>query len=117
MMTNSLLIEDIILPLHRNNKDRRVSERLAAGKEIKFLLGNVCYSGTALNFSSQGIFISTEITPSINSKFEVIMFIENNLTKELVRVVRRSKKGHYYKGIGVELEKPSEEYIDLIDRF
>jgi len=115
-MTNSLLIEDIILPVQESNKKRRVSERLAAGKEIKFFLGNVCYSGTALNVSSHGIFISTEITPSINSKFNVIMFIENNLISESVRVVRISTKG-YYKGIGVELAKPSEEYINLIERF
>ncbi len=116
-MTNSVLIENIILPVPESNKDRRVSERLAAGKEIKFFLGNACYSGTALNFSSQGIFISTDTTPSIDSKFEVIMFIENNIIKEPVRVVRTSKKGHYYRGIGIILERPSEEYLDFIDRF
>ena len=116
-MTTSLLNKKIILPFQEDNKDRRVSERLAAGKEIKFFLGNICYSATALNFSSQGMFISTEVTPCINLNFEVILFIENNLIKETVRVVRMSKKGHYYRGIGVELEKPSVEYIDFICRF
>ena len=116
-MTTSLLNKKIVLPFQEDNKDRRVSERLAAGKEIKFFLGNICYSGTALNFSSQGIFISTEVIPCIDLKFEVILFMENNLIKETVRVVRMSKKGHYYRGIGVELEKPSVEYIDFICRF
>ncbi len=116
-MTNSVLIENIVLSVPESNKDRRVSERLAAGKEIKFFLGNACYSGTALNFSSQGIFISTDVAPSIHSKFEVIMFIENNIIKEPVRVVRTSKKGHYYRGVGVILERQSEEYLDFIDRF
>jgi hypothetical protein len=117
MITDSLLTENIILPVQQSNKDRRVSERLAAGKEIKFFLGNVCYSGTALNFSSQGLFISTDVTLSINAQFEVIIFIENNIIKESVRVVRTSKQGHYYRGIGVILERPSVEYMDFIDRF
>ena len=116
-MTNLLLKENMILPVQESSKDRRVSERLAAGKEIRFFLGDVCYSGTALNFSSQGIFISTDVTPSVKSTFEVIMFIENNIIKEPVRVVRTSKKGHYYRGIGVILERASEEYMDFIDRF
>ena len=117
MTTSLLLIEKIVLPFQEDNKDRRVCERLAAGKEIKFFLGNICYAATALNFSSQGMFISTEVTPCINLNFEVILFIENTLIKETVRVVRMSKKGHYYRGIGVKLEKPSEKYIDFIYRF
>ena len=117
MMTDSLLIEDITCPLKGQMRDRRASERLAAGKEIKFFFGKICYSGTALNFSSRGIFISTEVTPPVHTKLEVIMSLENSLIKEPVTVVRRSKKGDYYRGIGVTLENSSKEYSDLIDRF
>ncbi len=75
MMTDSIRMENTLLSLKEKNKDRRVSERLAADKEIKLTSGYVCYAGTALNFSLQGIFICINISPSVNVKFEVIILI------------------------------------------
>ncbi len=45
-MFNLILIKNNIIPFQKNSKDRRYSERYAAGKEIKLYSRNDGYFGT-----------------------------------------------------------------------
>jgi hypothetical protein len=100
---------------HIHNPEKRAYERIPAS--ISFRCCNMDCFGTITNLSASGMFIkSQKINFPFESKFKVCMSLKNEVLDVRVRIKRFTKSSGYYDGIGVELVKPPQKYLDLISK-
>ena len=103
---------DGMLNIH---KERRAYERVETSMEARFFCGNRYYAGKITDVSEKGMFINTDIRLPINTSFEIMMLINNQVTKVPV-TVKRSIESNYRSdnlftgGMGVELMKSPIQY-------
>ena len=101
------------------HKDRRAYKRVPTRMEARFLCGNRYYAGKITDVSEKGMFINTDIRLPENSSFDIIMLINNKVTKVPV-TVRRTVESTYRSdnfssgGMGVELMKSSTQYLSYV---
>lgn len=92
---------------------RRAFERIPASLEFHSL--NVDYFGVVTDLSENGMFIkSQKISFPFKKQFEILIPINDNMLNVLVKVTRIIKSKRFYDGIGVELLKPSRNYLNLV---
>ncbi len=109
---------DGMLNIH---KERRVYDRVPTRMEARFFCGNRYYAGKITDVSEQGMFINTDIRLPINTSFEIMMLINDQLTKVPV-TVRRTVESTYRSdnfssgGMGVELMKSPTQYLRYVSR-
>ena len=97
-------------------KERRSCERIQTNIDARFFYGNLFYSGTVLNVSDSGMFISTKRYLPSDSMFVVIIRLENELLKVIAKVKRMTSTAGNSAGMGVVLLSPSRSYLDLVNR-
>lgn len=93
---------------------RRSSERISINLEIRFLYGNLFYTGFMKNLSENNMLISTRKCLPRESLFMVLFRMSGKLLKAVVRVKRLTKKDTVYEGMGVEIVHPSKDYLELV---
>ncbi len=96
---------------------RRAFERIPASLEARFFYGNMFYSGIVTNISKNGMFIRTNVNISSESKFAIILEIEQTFLNVFVRIKRITQTKGYRDGIGVELLNDFGDYIEFVDSF
>jgi len=112
----SKIWSDGMLNVH---KERRVYDRVPTRMEARFFCGNRYYAGKITDVSEQGMFINTDIRLPINSSFEIMMLINDQVTKVPV-TVRRTVESTYRSdnfssgGMGVELAKSPTQYLNYV---
>ena len=92
---------------------KRAFERIPASLEFHSL--NVDYFGVVTDLSENGMFIkSQKISFPFNSQFEISLPLNEDLLNIPVKVTRVTKSKRFYDGIGVELLRPSRNYLSLV---
>jgi hypothetical protein len=93
---------------------KRESERIPSNVALRFPCLNTFYSGTVRNLSENGMFINAEIGFPIESRFEVLLKMKEDILKVPVKIVRIVKSGDTYEGMGVKFLKLPEKYLELL---
>ncbi len=94
---------------------RRAFERIPAS--LEFHSFNVDYYGVVTDLSENGMFIkSQKISFPFKKQFEIMIPVNDNMLNVPVQVTRITKSNSFYDGIGVELLKPSRNYLNLVKR-
>ncbi|RJQ54615.1 MAG: PilZ domain-containing protein [Nitrospiraceae bacterium] len=95
---------------------RRAFERVPVNIRARFYSYNTDFSGTITNLSENGMFISMKkMMFPLDSKIEIIIPHEKKLLKVPVRVIRMTKSGNVFNGLGVELLVIHREYLEFIN--
>jgi len=100
-------------------KERRSYDRVSTRMEARFFCGNRYYAGKITDVSEQGMFINTDIKLPIDTSFEIMMLINDQVTKVPV-TVRRTVDSTYRSdnfssgGMGVELVKSPVRYLSYV---
>ena len=91
---------------------RRAFERIPSSLEFHSL--NVDYFGVVTDLSENGMFIkSQKISFPFKLNFEIMIPSNEDMINVPVKVARVTKSKKFYDGIGVELVKPSKNYLQL----
>jgi hypothetical protein len=93
--------------------EKRAYERMPADIEVRLPYGNKFYSGTILNLSEKGMFISTKKFYPSDSMLSI--YIDNKPVNLLSRVRRYRMTAGHLDGIGIEILNPQKKYLDFID--
>jgi hypothetical protein len=107
---------DGMLNIH---KERRAYDRVQTSMEARFFCGNRYYAGKITDVSEQGMFITTDIRMPIDTSFEIMMLINNQVARMPV-TVRRTIESTYRSdnfssgGMGVELMKSTTQYLSYV---
>ena len=92
---------------------RRAFERIPSSLEFHSL--NVDYFGVVTDLSENGMFIqSQKISFPFKLKFEIMIPLNEDMINVPVKVARVTKSKKFYDGIGVELLKPTKNYLQLV---
>jgi hypothetical protein len=95
--------------------ERRSSDRVAVGEEVKICEGNLFFSGTALNVSERGMFIGTKKRFPLEAISLIVLRIKNRLFKLPAKIKRSTLETGFYDGIGVELIDPPRDYQEFLN--
>jgi hypothetical protein len=93
---------------------KRDSERIFANLPLRFPCCNTFNSGKATNLSENGMYIDAEMCFPIKSSFEVLVELNDDILSIPVKIVRISKTGNSYKGMGVTLLNLPQKYLELL---
>ena len=97
-------------------KESRSCARMQTNIDARYFYGNLFYSGTVLNLSDCGMFISTSRFLPSDSMFVVIIRLEDELLKVIAKVKRIASTDGNSAGMGVELLSPSRSYLDFVSK-
>ncbi len=96
--------------------EKRAFERIPLNIGSRFHCEKMEYLGTIVNISKNGMFIKTEkIHFPFASHLDVIIHLKESVLTVPVRVIRMTKSGDVYDGLGVELLNPTEAYLSFVD--
>ena len=95
--------------------EKRAFERIPLKIQVKFFSDKTGYTGTMMNFSEKGIYISTEVNFPLKTQFQILIPVKEEVIKVFAEVRNFTKSGHVYNGIGIELINPSQNYIEFIN--
>lgn len=97
----------------RTRLKKRAFERIPAS--LEFHSCDVDYFGVVTDLSENGMFIkSQKISFPFSSQFEISLPLNQDLLNIPVKVTRITKSKRFYDGIGVELLRPSRNYLRLV---
>ena len=91
---------------------KRAFERIPVDFEVRLPCGNMFYSGTVLNLSEKGMFISTKRIYPVDSILNIQM--EKETVYLLARVKSFKKTDGNSDGIGVEILNPPQNYLEFV---
>ncbi len=94
---------------------KRAVERLDANLEAEFSLSDQVITGSIVNLSEKGFLLNTKKCPPMRAKFDLTIWMDNEVLKMPVKVRRLVKKDHYYEAAGVEILNPPKQYLDLVN--
>ena len=98
--------------------EKRAFERIPVNVEVEYICNNTVYCGTVKNISRNGMFLDVdELCFPFNSPIELVFTFKNNVLRvpaDLNRIVMSPDSND---SIGVELYKPSQDYLDFINSF
>ncbi len=95
--------------------NQRAHNRISTKQPAKFLRGKILCSATVINVSKSGMRVNAPMLFPLSSKFEMHLATKAKDVTVHVKVARLIKKGDSYDGMGVELSKKSEEYLEYIN--
>ena len=97
--------------------DNRTFERIPANIEVTFHCNNMDYTGTIVDISENGMFISTkDMCSPFDSQFEVVIPFKDKVLSVPVNLNRIILSPDSRDGIGVELSESSEDYVDMVSK-
>ncbi len=91
-------------------EEKRQFRRIPVNIDVTYHFNDIFYSGTVLNISENGLFLSTRKSLPLNSLFVVIINAEKKLLKLIGRVKRSIKNNGYGDGVAIALFEPPGEY-------
>ncbi len=92
---------------------KRAFERIPSS--LEFHRNDVDYFGVVTDLSENGMFIkSQKIRFPFSSQFEISLPLNEDLVSIPVKVTRVTKSKRFYDGIGVELLRPSRNYLKFV---
>lgn len=94
--------------------EKRASDRIYNKIPIRFLFSNTFVAGTATDLSENGMFINTEVYFPMQSKFEILIPLKEEVLKVPVKLIRLAATGNIHKGMGVKLLNLPKKYLELI---
>ena len=92
--------------------EKRASKRVNEKLSVRFPGRNTFYSGTATDLSETGMFINSEIYFPIQSEFEMLVLLKEDVLKVPVKIARIVKRDDSYDGMGVELLNLPKKYLE-----
>lgn len=101
--------------------ERRSYERLTAILQARLFYGNIVYTGTVINLSENGLFISTRVSFPVNSVL-IAVVLQNGHTFRLPIKIKRVARSNAQStmrednGIGVALLNPPADYLDFVNK-
>jgi hypothetical protein len=96
--------------------EKRASARIPANVDVKFRSNGDDYSGTIVNISERGMFITTkEMNSPFDSEFDVVIPLEDNHLQVPVNLSRFILSPDSDDGLGVELSNHSPEYLNFVN--
>lgn len=96
--------------------EKRASKRINEKLSVRFPGRNTFYSGTVTDLSETGMFIISEICFPIQSEFEIIVLLKEDVLRVSVKIIRIVKTGDIYEGMGVELLDLPKKYLEHVIR-
>ena len=94
--------------------ERRSFERISTNINARFFYDNMFYTGSILNLSERGLFLSTKRCLPSDSMFVIIIRLEEKYLKLVAKVKRLAQGEGYYNGMGVEILTTSVSYLNFI---
>ena len=102
---------------------KRAAERISANVQASFFCDDKEYTGTIKNLSNTGIYMETEICPTlksilrtfISSKLIIVIPSKTGDLEVPVKFRRLEKITGYDMGIGIELSNPQENYLAFVN--
>jgi hypothetical protein len=97
--------------------NKRASERIPSSLVVNFILDNsVCY-GIATNISEKGMCIKSGNSLPRESLIKLQIPLKKGHLEVPVKVTRVEKASGFYDTMGVELLKPSAQYLKILELF
>lgn len=94
--------------------EKRTCEKIPVEIDARFFCGNMFYSGTVTNLSTEGMHINTKrCFPSCTS-FVTIIRNGKDLLQVITKVKRLTRTNGCYDGMDVEILNPSKNYLDYV---
>lgn len=93
---------------------RREFDRLPAKIKVKYINGTTEHIGTLLNLSEKGMFISSRVRLPMKPQINVFIPVENDTLRVTARIRSFGVGQNYCCGLGVEIIKPPQKYLDFI---
>ena len=94
----------------------RVFNRIPVHIAVTINNGTDSCDGTLMNLSEKGMFIRTNSFPcQINSDLEVTIPMRDDAIQITGKLIRVEDIRGYYKGIGISVPNPPQEYLDFLD--
>lgn len=97
--------------------EKRYFRRMTSNIDARLFHGNLFYSGTVLNLSEKGIFLSAKLCLPSDSLCLIIIRENSSLFNFLAKVRHAKDTDFYSKGMGIELLNPSKHYLDFVKNF
>jgi hypothetical protein len=95
--------------------ERRSSDRIPANIDVMFRSNGDDYSGTIINISESGMFITTkEMNSPFDSEFDVVIPLEESTLQVPVNLSRFILSPDSDDGLGVELSNHFPEYLNFV---
>jgi hypothetical protein len=95
---------------------KRNSERIPVNLALRFPFSNTFIPGTVTNLSVNGMFIDTELCFPLESKFEVLMKLKDEILAVPVQIARIVKSDNKYQGMGVRILHSPAKYLEFLAR-
>lgn len=93
---------------------RREFDRLPVKMNVKYVNGTTEHMGTLLNLSEKGMFISSRVHLPMKPQINVFIPVGNDTLRVTARIRSFGVGQNYCRGLGVEIIKPPQKYIDFI---
>jgi len=94
--------------------EKRNIERITSNHCARFFYGNSMCSGTVKNCSEKGMYIKTMFPFPNDSIFEVFLPLKEEVLEIPVKLIRNVEKDGFHDGMGLELLKLPEKYLELM---
>ena len=96
--------------------ERRSSDRIPVNVDVMFRSNGDEYTGTIINISESGMFITTkEMNSPFDSEFNVAILLENDTLQVPVNLSRFILSPDSDDGLGVELSNHSPGYLNFVN--
>lgn len=93
---------------------KRAFERIHTNVPANFIYGDTIHTGTVTNISENGMYINTRTCFPFKSEFDVLIPFKKDVLNVPVKVSRLIKKGDNYDGMGLELLKQPQNYLEFL---
>jgi hypothetical protein len=94
--------------------ERRVYKRIPANLYVRFFYGSLMCTGIVVNYSEDGMCIKTRKCLPVNSRFDLLIPLIDEVLKIPFKTVRLRRTGDTYKGIGIKVLEQPKNYLKLV---
>ena len=95
--------------------EKRLHSRMPSKIKARFYCNDTDYSGTIMNISEDGMFISTvKVAFPFESNLEIFIPLKEMLLKVPVKVCRLTKTENVFDGMGVQVIDPDPDYLQFV---
>ena len=100
-----------------NRNQKRCAARIPASLVVKFLhRGSICY-GLITDLSENGMRINSGVCLPSNSSLQLLLPLKEEVLELPVKVRRLVETDAFYDIMGVEVLKPPQKYIQIVESF
>ena len=94
---------------------RRAFERIPVDFKVHYFCGDTACNGTVTDLSEKGMFIDTILNFPFDSNFDLVLPLNDELLRMSAMIKRVVKDNGVYKGMGIELLDPPENYLQFVN--